>query len=602
MSNPNYNYAVKKWWKEAVVYQVYPASFKAGNATKKADGWGDVPGIIEKVPYLRSLGVDVLWSSPIYKSPQVDMGYDIADYKSIDPRYGTLADVDLLIKTLSEHDMKLMMDLVVNHTSDQHDWFVESAKSKDSPKRDWYIWRPAKGFYEDGNPVPPNNWAGILGDTLSAWTWHEPTQEFYLSLHTPEQVDLNWENDEVIAAIYDVMEFWLSRGVAGFRMDVINLISKDQSFPDAPIIDPTSKYQPGERFFTNGPRFHEFMHGIYDNVLAKYDTIIVGETPYVTDIEEIIRTVGSTAQELNMAFNFEHMEIEDIKTKGESKWSLRDWKLTDLKGPISGWQKRMKEWDGWNAIFLECHDQARSVSRYTNDADEFRARGAKILALLETTLGGTLYLYQGQEIGMRNFPVDWDPDTDYKDIESVNFWRRSKELHPAGSEGLMKARVLLQKKARDHARTPMQWDSTPNAGFAAADVKPWMRVNDDFKTINVETQMSFPSHESGKLSVWQYWQQALQHRKQHKDVFVYGDFEDLDFDNEQVFAYLRADADRRENWLVVMNWTTSVVEWTLPVGIQVTSWVFSTLQTAPIRGDQPTVRLRAFEGVIGRCG
>jgi glycosidase len=295
------------------------------------------------------------------------------------------------------------------------------------------------------------------------------------------------------------------------------------------------------------------------------------------------------------------MEIEDVKTKGESKWSLRDWKLTELKGLISGWQKRMKKWDGWNAIFLECHDQARSVSRYTNDTDELRARGAKILALLETTLGGTIYLYQGQEIGMRNFSIDWDPETDYKDIESVNFWKRSKELYPVGSEELMKARTLLQKKARDHARTPMQWSAAPNAGFAASDVKPWMKVNDDYKSINVEAQMAFPWHEKCELSVWQYWQQALLHRKLHKDAFVYGDFEDVDFDNEEVFAYLRTDAEKKAKWLVVMNWTTSAIEWKLPAEIQVTSWVLSTIDTAPTGADKPTITLRAFEGAIGRC-
>lgn len=245
------------------------------------------------------------------------------------------------------------------------------------------------------------------------------------------------------------MEFWLRRGVAGFRMDVINLISKDQSFPDAPILDPNSKYQPGEKFYTNGPRFHEFMHGIYDNVLSKYDTITVGEAPYVDDMNEIIKIVGSNARELNMIFTFDHMEIEDVKTRGESKWSSREWQLTELKGIIASWQRRMKDWDGWNAIFLECHDQARSVSRYTNDSDEYREQAAKMLALMQTTLGGTLYLYQGQEIGMRNFPADWDPEIEYKDIETLNFWNRMKDSYADGSEEIREARILLQKKARD---------------------------------------------------------------------------------------------------------------------------------------------------------
>ncbi|KAJ5743730.1 alpha-glucosidase, partial [Penicillium manginii] len=598
MTLPQSNYTTKKWWKEAVVYQIYPASFKSSKSVSEADGWGDVNGIIEKVPYLKSLGVDIVWCSPIYKSPQADMGYDIADYKSIDPRYGTLSDVDLLIETLKNHGMKLMMDLVVNHTSDQHAWFRESASSKDSSKRDWYIWKPPKGFDDAGKPLPPNNWAGILGDSLSAWNWHAETQEFYLALHSPEQVDLNWENAEVVTAVYDVMEFWLSRGIAGFRMDVINLISKHQSFPDAPVIDPKSKYQPGEKFFTNGPRFHEFMHGIYDNVLSKYDTITVGETPYISDMSEIIKTVGSTAGELNMAFNFEHMEIEDIKTRGESKWSLRDWRLTELKSIISGWQRRMKIWDGWNAIFLECHDQARSVSRYTNDTDQYREQAAKMLALMQTTLGGTMYLYQGQEIGMRNFPSDWNPEIDYKDIESVNFWKKTKALYPDGSKGREEAERLLQKKARDHARTPMQWDDSPNAGFTVPEATPWMRVNDDYKSINVKAQQSLKWQTKEELSIWQYWQHALQHRKLHKDVFIYGDFEELDHENERIFAYLRTEVDKKETWLVVMNWTTDEIEWTIPAGIDVKDWASSTLSTHII-SVKPTIKLQAFEGVLG---
>lgn len=383
-------------------------------------------------------------------------------------------------------------------------------------------------------------------------------------------------------------------------MDVINLISKHQSFPDAPIIDPKSKYQPGEKFFTNGPRFHEFMHGIYNNVLSKYDTITVGETPYVTDMSEIIKTVGSTAGELNMAFNFDHMEIEDIKTRGESKWSLREWSLIELKGIISGWQQRMKEWDGWNAVFLECHDQARSVTRYTNDTDKYREQAAKMLALMQTTLGGTIYLYQGQEIGMRNFPSDWNPEIDYKDIESTNFWRKMRDLYPDESEGLKEARKLLQKKARDHARTPMQWDDTPNAGFTVPEATAWMRVNDDYKTINVKVQQPIKGQLRGNLSVWQYWQHALRHRKLHKDALIYGDFEEVDHENEKVFAYLRASAEKKETWLVVMNWTPIEIEWIIPTGICVKNWVSSTL-SAPILSVKPTVKLQAFEGALGIC-
>ncbi|RAH68039.1 glycoside hydrolase family 13 protein [Aspergillus aculeatinus CBS 121060] len=571
------NYATPKWWKEAVVYQVYPASFKSRKPPSQADGWGDVRGITDKVPYLKSLGVDVVWTSPIYRSPQVDMGYDISDYEEIDPRYGNMADVDLLIEALHKHNMKLMMDLVVTHTSDQHDWFIESARSKISPKRDWYIWKPPRGYDSVGNPLPPNNWAQILNDS---------------------HIDLNWENPDVIAAVHDVMHFWLSRGVSGFRMDVINLISKDPSFPDAPVVDPSCQFQPGERFYTNGPRFHEFMHGIYENVLSEYDTITVGETAYVSDISEIIKTVGATAKELNMIFIFDHMEIADVKTKGDSKWSLRDWKLTELKQIFSAWQRNMIEWDGWNALFLECHDQARSVSRYVDDSNKFRARGGKLLALLQSTLGGTLYLYQGQEIGMRNFSADWDPDVDYKDIESINFWQKAKRLYSDDPVQMQKARELLQKKARDHARTPMQWSDEPNAGFAAANVTPWMRVNDDFVTVNVKAQMEC---ESQDLSVWQYWQLALRHRKTYKDVFVYGDYQDVDLDNEQIYAYLRTGAQTKEKWLVVMNWTGENVAWKIPGSLEVDWMASSSLQRSIAVGNGATIRLQAWEGVMMCC-
>ncbi|OJJ99557.1 hypothetical protein ASPACDRAFT_1880894 [Aspergillus aculeatus ATCC 16872] len=433
------HYATPKWWKEAVVYQVYPASFKSSKPPSQADGWGDL----------------------LYKSPQIDMGYDISDYKEIDPRYGTMADVDLLIEALHKHNMKLMMDLVVTHTSDQHGWFIESARSKHTLEQSWYVW------------------------------YLREVEAGHLKL--PE---------------FDtVMQFWLSRGVSGFRMDVINLISKDPSFPDAPVVDPSCQFQPGKRFYTNGPRFHEFMHGIYEHVLSRYETITVGETAHVSDISEIIKT---------------------------------------------------------------CHDQARSVSRYVDDSDKFRARGGKLLALLESTLGGTLYLYQGQGIGMQNFSADWNPD----------------------------ARELLQKKARDHARTPMQWSDEPNAGFAASNVTPWMRVNDDFGTVHVKAQMGC---ESQDLSVWQYWQLALRNRRTFKDVFVYGDYQDVDLDNEQIYTYLRTGAQTKRKWLVVMNWTGENLAWKIPGSLEVDWMAPSSLQRSIAVGDEATIRLQAWEGVMMCC-
>jgi len=396
--------------------QVYPASFLDTNK----DGWGDVPGITQRLDYLKDLGVDVIWVSPIYKSPQADMGYDIADYEDIDPSYGTLADVDHLIAEIKKRDMKLVMDLVVNHTSEEHAWFLDSRSSKTSSKRDWYIWKPAK-YDADGNRQPPNNWAQILGEANSAWTWNEKTQEYYLSLFTPEQPDLNWENPDVRAAIHDVLRFWLDRGVSGFRMDVINLISKVQDFPDAEITVPSNNYQPGDKFYANGPRLHEFLKALNRDVLSKYDTLTVGEMPFVRDEDEIIRVVGAQNEELNMIFSFDLVDIDNVP--GDFKFTLHPWDARDLKKIVNRLQRLMLERDGWNSLFVENHDQPRSVSRYTDDSDEWREYGAKLLALMQTTLAGTLYVYQGEELGMRNAPPSWD-ESEYKDIESINFFKK----------------------------------------------------------------------------------------------------------------------------------------------------------------------------------
>lgn len=348
------------------------------------------------------------------------MGYDIADYEDIDPSYGTLADVDNLIKEIKSRNMKLVMDLVVNHTSDQHAWFLDSRSSKDSSKRDWYIWKPPK-YDENGNRSPPNNWAQILGEANSVWTWDEKTQEYYLSLFTPEQPDLNWENPAVREAVHDVLRFWLDRGASGFRMDVINLISKVQSFPDAEITIPGATYQPGDKYFANGPRLHEFLKEINRKVLSKYDTITVGEMPFVRDEEEIMKVVGAECEELNMIFAFDLVDIDNIP--GDFKFTLHDWDARDLKKITNRLQRLMIERDGWNSIFCENHDQPRSVSRYTDDSDQWREYGAKLLCLMQTTLAGTLYVYQGEELGMRNVPPSWGPE-EYKDIESINFWKK----------------------------------------------------------------------------------------------------------------------------------------------------------------------------------
>ncbi|KAL9124972.1 MAG: hypothetical protein Q9217_005762 [Psora testacea] len=607
-----------EWWKEAVIYQIYPSSFKDANG----DGWGDLKGIISKVDYLKELGVDIVWISPketivsvqcliskmiaVYKSPQADMGYDIADYKLIDPRYGTNEDVEVLVAELKKRGMKLMMDLVVNHTSNEHSWFRESISSTTNPKRDWYIWKDPSGKDQKGNPLPPNNWSQILGDANSAWTYDPSSQQYYLSLFTPEQPDLNWENSAVRAAVHDVMRFWLDKGACGYRMDVINLISKDQRFPDAdPTIVNTSEgaiggpvqYHPGSKWYINGPRMHEFLRELKREVLQPYNALTVGEMPGVCDVDEILRTVGQKDGELNMIFIFDVVDIDDVP--GQGRMAVRDWVVRDLVRPVEKWQSVMLERDGWNSVFLENHDNPRSVSRYCDDSDGFRAIAAKLLCLMQTTLAGTLFVYQGEEIGMRNMPKSWDV-SEFKDIESINFWKKSLDLYRHDERALEKARAVLDCKARDHARTPMQWDASPQAGFCDQDVQPWMRVMDDYKTVNADAQIK--ADDPDDLSVWQFWQRCLAHRKDHSDVFVYGGYRTVDdAATGNVFAYLRT-GEKGGRWLIVLNFDGKDVEWNLPENVKLQGWTAGNyLKGKPDKTTEGAIALRPWEGLLGKC-
>jgi len=579
------------WWKEAVVYQVYPSSFLSTGAGD-TPGWGDIRGIASKLDYLKELGIDVVWTSPIFKSPQVDMGYDIADYLDVDSKYGNLADVDALIQGLKQRGMKLMMDLVVNHTSDQHEWFKQSRSSKTNKYRDWYHWQPAK-HDKDGNRIPPNNWALILGEANSAWTWDEISQEYYLALFTPEQPDLNWENPDVRKAVHDVMKFWLDRGVCGFRMDVINHISKVPGYPDADIVDPTAQYHSGDKYFANGPRLHEFLQDIRKEVLSKYDTITVGEMPFVDNVNEIIQVVGQEKDELNMIFIFDIVTVDT--EPGYPRMTLHDWKPDVLRKIITRWQTVMQERGGWNSLFIENHDNPRSVSRYTDDADNTREFGAKLLALMQTTLSGTLYVYQGEEIGMRNVPASWDPK-EYKDVETINYWKKMNQLHPGNDEQLQLARKVITAKARDHARTPVQWTDGPNAGFCDVATEPWMRVNDDYRTINAAAQVA--ANEPHQLSVWQFWQRALANRKKEKDVFVYGTYELIDAHHESVIAYRRASEEKA--FAVALNFSGKADQWQVQGTVKIQEWVAGTYSSeSPSLDVKGTITLQPWEGILG---
>jgi alpha-glucosidase len=514
----------KVWWKEATFYQVYPASFKDSNN----DGWGDLPGLISKLDYLHDLGVDVVWVSPIFESPQKDMGYDVSDYQAIYAPYGDVDDVDQLLKECHQRNMKVILDLVVNHTSSEHPWFKDSRSSKESSKRDWYIWKPAR-YDSNGVRHPPTNWRGYFAS--STWTWDDATQEYYLHLYAADQPDLNWDNAECREAIYeDTMRFWLDRGVDGFRIDTVNKYSKRRDFVDAPITDPSSPHQPAPEMWCNGPRIHEFIHEMNKKVLAPYNAVSVGELSLTPHPSQVVPYVSSSAQELDMVFEFSLIRLGNGDGFG-SKYIYRPFLLSTLKKMTETWQTFVEGTDAWTTVFCENHDNGRAVSRFGDTSSrELWLRSAKAIALWQTALTGTLFLYQGQEIGMTNVPKNWDI-SEYKDVESRNYYA---EALDAGDQDRVKATMHgLQILARDHSRIPFQWDSTDHAGFTGRDALPWMRVHDDFASINVAAQVDDPN------SVLSFYKEALKMRKAYKDMFIYGRFQLLDPENEYVFAFVK---------------------------------------------------------------
>ncbi|KAI6763977.1 hypothetical protein HG530_007766 [Fusarium avenaceum] len=512
------------WWKAASFYQVYPASFKDSNG----DGWGDLPGLISKLDYLSDLGIDVVWVSPIFESPQKDMGYDVSDYQKIYQPYGTVEDVDTLVRECHSRGLKIILDLVVNHTSIEHEWFKESRSSKDNPKRDWYIWKPAR-YDENGVRHPPTNWRGYFA--CSTWTWDEHTQEYYLHLYAPDQPDLNWDNDECREAIYDnTMRFWLDRGVDGFRIDTVNKYSKRRDFVDAPITDPSSPHQPAPEMWCNGPRIHEFIHEMYQKVLAPYNAVSVGELSNTPNPSQVIPYVSAAAKELDMVFEFSMIRLGNGNGFGD-KYIYQPFPLSKLKALVYKWQSFIEGTDAWATAFCENHDNGRSVDRFGDaSTPEWWLKSAKTIALWQMTLTGTLFLYQGQEIGMTNMPRSWGIE-EYKDIESSNYYA---EAVACGDEKRVEDTMHgLQIMARDHSRIPFQWDDSPNAGFADGQAKPWMRVHDDYRDINVAKQVKDPE------SILSFYKTMLRLRKQYQDIFVFGSFKLLDPDDESLFTYVK---------------------------------------------------------------
>lgn len=517
----------RAFWKEAVVYQIYPRSFKDSNG----DGIGDIRGIIEKLDYLKELGVDVVWLSPVYQSPNDDNGYDISDYRAIMDEFGTMADWEALRDGLHERGMKLMMDLVVNHTSDEHAWFVASRSSKDNPYRDYYIWRPGK---EDGRE--PNNWLSFFSG--SAWAYDEKTGEYYLHLFSRKQPDLNWENPKVRQEVYDMMRWWLDRGVDGFRMDVINCISKAEGLPDAG----NERYAWGGEYFMDGPRVHEFLQEMNREVLSRYDVMTVGEMPGVT-VEEARKYTDPRRKELNMVFQFEHVGL-DAGPGG--KWDVRPWDFVELKRTLNKWQTGLQG-VGWNSLYMSNHDQPRMVSRFGDDG-KYRKESAKMLATLLHTMQGTPYIYQGEEIGMTN--VRFDSIDDYRDIETLNMYRE-KVLDQGEDPG--KVMESIYYIGRDNARTPMQWDDNAQAGFTTGE--PWIGVNPNYKEINVKQALADPD------SIFHYYRKLIALRKQN-EIMVYGEFVPLLEDHPQIYAYLRV-LDK-ERWLILLNFFGNDCAFDLP--------------------------------------
>jgi oligo-1,6-glucosidase len=508
------------WWKHAVAYQIYPRSF----ADSDGDGVGDLGGILAHLDHLEALGVDVVWLSPVYRSPMDDMGYDISDYRDVDPLFGTLGQLDELIAGLHERGMRLLMDLVVNHTSDDHPWFVESRSSRDNPKRDWYWWRPARPGTTPGTPgAQPTNWRSFFSGPT--WEYDERTGEYYLHLFTRRQPDLNWENPQVRDAVYQMMRWWLDRGVDGFRMDVINMISKatapDGSLPDDPAVPPGSALGNGGPFFLNGPRIHEFLRELHDEVVAGRDEVLllVGETPGVS-VEHGRLYTDPARREVDMVFQFEHVDLDHGPG---GKFDIRPFELLRLKETFGRWQSGLAD-VGWNSLYWSNHDQPRAVSRFGDDAPEHRVRSAKALATLLHLHRGTPYVYQGEELGMTNHP--WTSLDQFVDVESVNHVRYALE------EGADPAALLaaVAQRSRDNARTPVCWDDTPTAGFTTG--TPWLPVHPDATTVNAAAARA------DDASVFHHYRRLIELRHREPTVAL-GNFTMLLPDDPTIYAFIR---------------------------------------------------------------
>ncbi|MCL9774184.1 alpha-glucosidase [Vibrio sp. S4B1] len=513
-----------RWWHDAVVYQIYPRSFNDSNG----DGIGDIPGIIEKLDYIQSLGSNVIWLSPVYQSPMEDNGYDISSYREIAEEFGTMADMEKLLFEANKRHIKIVMDLVVNHTSDQHPWFQESKSSKDNPKRDWYIWKDPKS---DG--TPPNNWESFFEP--QAWTLDEATGQYYLHLFSHQQPDLNWANPDVRHAIYDMMHFWLKKGLGGFRMDVINMIGKPSDFPDATIFDAGVA---GWEHWSNNLLAHQYLREMHDQVLQHYDVLTVGETPFTTTLDGRYYS-HPDRNEISMIFQFEHVSID----REEHNAVKKPFDLVQYKEIMSRWQQDLYQ-KGWNSVYWSNHDQPRAVSRYGSDCPQYRIISAKMLATVLHCMSGTPYIYQGEELGMTN--KHFESIEEFNDLMAKFHYEKMMKKGLSPEEGL----AFLNDFSRDHARVPMHWDSSNNAGFTNG--QPWLPLNDNYTEINAQQAVN------DTASIYHHYRQLIELRKTppYRDVIVYGRYDLIEPEDEHVYAYLRSNDQRA--LLVISNFTDQV--------------------------------------------
>ncbi len=549
----------KTWWKEAVIYQIYPRSFMDSNG----DGIGDLQGIVSRLDYLKYLGIDVIWLSPVYQSPNDDNGYDISDYQAIMDEFGTMEDFDELLAKAHDRGIRIVMDLVVNHTSDEHKWFLESKKSKDNPYRDYYIWREGQN-----EQAPPNNWGSCFGG--SAWQYDEATSMYYLHLFSKKQPDLNWDNKEVRQSVYDMMTWWCEKGIDGFRMDVISMISKTSEMPDGKAEGLYGDFGP---YCIHGPNVHKYLQEMNETVLSKYDIMTVGETAGVTT-ELAKQYAGEDARELNMVFQFEHVEGNGKY----GKWTDQKMPLNMLKKTLSRWQRELHG-KAWNSLFWDNHDQPRAVSRFGDDRPMFREISAKMLATCLHMLQGTPYIYQGEELGMTNYPFQ-SPD-DFRDIESINAYSQWCANGPLSHEEFW---PCITAKSRDNARTPMQWDDTENAGFTTG--TPWISVNPNYKEINAKAETSDPD------SVFHYYKKLIALRRENP-VMIYGSYEPLLEDSEELFVYTRT-LDL-EKLLTVCNFSDKEASFTIPYEFVGAGCLISNTENTY---DKAEITLRPYEAFV----